>query len=211
VTVIGFHTVKQTEALSKIESQIPGQGGNTVSQSKAGPHLPHRIPPATLQSAILKQLVYQIQNQDSRMLALMIICILLASLQVQSYVAHGKYPVGREPSGSSSSFDFPPPAGGLRFRTRRSVHLPASPLSTHAKKDVLPVQVSCRPQISKVTYLSSPTRKSRATTPGVRTMIFPDPTTHPRRTIMDYPTSFLDIDSLTCSKPQHLSLRHRFS
>ncbi|KAI9615844.1 hypothetical protein H4Q26_011095 [Puccinia striiformis f. sp. tritici PST-130] len=147
VTVIGSHTVsKQTERDARAGWE--GRGGqlHTVNRSGrseglkkeaklAGSHLPHRNPSITLQSAILKQLYYQFQ--DLRMLALMIICIFLvqAPFQVQS---HG--PIGINPPTPGPY----PGDGGQKFRARRSIHLPAIPVSTHAKKDVLPVQTDAQ-------------------------------------------------------------------
>ncbi|KAH9461622.1 hypothetical protein Pst134EA_017918 [Puccinia striiformis f. sp. tritici] len=70
------------------------------------------------------------------MLASMIICIFLAALQVQSHL-HGRSKTS-EPAGQASSGRYIPPGSGLRARS--SLRRPATPLSTHAKKDVLPVQ-----------------------------------------------------------------------
>ncbi|KAH9451167.1 hypothetical protein Pst134EA_017764 [Puccinia striiformis f. sp. tritici] len=67
------------------------------------------------------------------MLALMIICILLAQapFHVRSSGIHG---IDLDPD---PIWNQPP---RLKLRARRSVRLPATPGTTHAKKDVLPVQ-----------------------------------------------------------------------
>ncbi|KAI9604918.1 hypothetical protein KEM48_003403 [Puccinia striiformis f. sp. tritici PST-130] len=59
-----------------------------------------------------------------------------------------------------------------------------------------------RDMLKTTPLLSKTTRKRRATTSGVRTLLFSsDLTTHLKRPFMDYPSSFLDIDSFIFSKP----------
>ncbi|KAI7947391.1 hypothetical protein MJO28_009299 [Puccinia striiformis f. sp. tritici] len=131
VTVIGSHTVKQTERKSRAGWADPDDLEDLKKGSYQG--LVPISPIASHHSSIRNPQANLRQFQDPRMLALMIICILLAQapFHVRSSGIHG---IDLDPD---PIWNQPP---RLKLRARRSVRLPATPGTTHAKKDVLPVQ-----------------------------------------------------------------------